>query len=253
MSSEEEDYMSEALLKTCEADIRPGLIHNRSEKRSLEVSKKRQLEEEARRKKPLRVVENENRAEGLDTPIAPNNKGFEMLKKMGFNPGSGLGAKGQGRAEPVKIEVKNNKEGLGRKEALRELIEKKRKKWKEAKNNTPSLLDYRAGLVAKEKERKACADLGKSQSSCYNLDTKNGITEPEEEWFWPKKLLKKEDSEEEDDEKEEEKEELSTQDKLELLTVYLRTNYNYCIWCGVEYENADDMENSCPGSTKDDH
>lgn len=46
---------------------------------------------------------------------------------------------------------------------------------------------------------------------------------------------------------------LQTSEKLEMLTDYLRTTYCYCHWCGIKYENADDMQTNCPGQTKDDH
>lgn len=38
-----------------------------------------------------------------------------------------------------------------------------------------------------------------------------------------------------------------------MLIAYLRTTYCYCHWCGVHYEDTDDMDSNCPGTTKDDH
>lgn len=44
--------------------------------------------------------------------IDSNNKGFRMMKMMGWS-GGGLGAKKQGRENPVGYLLKNNRAGLG--------------------------------------------------------------------------------------------------------------------------------------------
>lgn len=50
----------------------------------------------------------------VDTAIGAENKGFKMLAKMGFKGGSqGLGKNNQGRAEPVKVEQRTERAGLG--------------------------------------------------------------------------------------------------------------------------------------------
>ena len=41
-----------------------------------------------------KVPEKEKREEGLSKTIGAENKGFEMLQKMGFKPGMTLGKKG---------------------------------------------------------------------------------------------------------------------------------------------------------------
>lgn len=46
---------------------------------------------------------------------------------------------------------------------------------------------------------------------------------------------------------------LQTSEKIEMLNTYLRTTYCYCHWCGVHYQDIDDMEANCPGLTKDEH
>ena len=80
--------------------------------------------------KPAKVLEAEKREEGLNTAISSANKGFAMLQKMGkllllifillmliylcyliklflgYNPGKGLGPLGEGRTEPVAVELK---------------------------------------------------------------------------------------------------------------------------------------------------
>jgi len=46
---------------------------------------------------------------------------------------------------------------------------------------------------------------------------------------------------------------LQPEEQLEMLTLYLRRTYFYCIWCGTQYEDDDDLQKECPGSTRNDH
>jgi len=50
----------------------------------------------------------------VDTAIGTENKGFKMLTKMGYKGGhQGLGKHNQGRAEPVRVEQRTERAGLG--------------------------------------------------------------------------------------------------------------------------------------------
>ncbi|RPD61927.1 hypothetical protein L226DRAFT_560632 [Lentinus tigrinus ALCF2SS1-7] len=46
---------------------------------------------------------------------------------------------------------------------------------------------------------------------------------------------------------------LGAQDRLTLVLDYLRRKYAYCFWCGTQYEDAEDMDNNCPGPDEDAH
>ncbi|XP_014292454.1 PIN2/TERF1-interacting telomerase inhibitor 1 isoform X2 [Halyomorpha halys] len=56
-----------------------------------------------------------------------------MLEKMGWQPGMGLGAKGQGRTDFVRLQMKNDTKGLGNKEKYDEV-------WTRQQENFDSLL-----------------------------------------------------------------------------------------------------------------
>jgi len=59
------------------------------------------------------------RREALSLPLPRDNKGYELLSKMGFQPGQGLGRAQQGRAEPVPLVLKSGRGGVGAEEARR--------------------------------------------------------------------------------------------------------------------------------------
>ncbi|KAJ8717195.1 hypothetical protein PYW08_005594 [Mythimna loreyi] len=49
----------------------------------------------------------------VNTSITPENKGFKLLEKMGWNKGEGLGKVNQGETEPVPLISNEGKAGLG--------------------------------------------------------------------------------------------------------------------------------------------
>ncbi|BGP32101.1 hypothetical protein JCM10296v2_003880 [Rhodotorula toruloides] len=41
--------------------------------------------------------------------------------------------------------------------------------------------------------------------------------------------------------------------RLALTLTYLRNKYNYCLWCGCQYDDRADLEANCPGEAEEDH
>lgn len=181
--------------------------------------------------------------------------GFEMLMKMGYKPGQGIGKTETGITEPIGIDVKGNRMGLGK-----TVVKKSTKKSNPVeKLDNMKTDDYRVRLAQKKAEQLAEVDLTKSQRVCEQLDAQNLIIEPRETWYWPVVEKTKESDEEseseaeQEEEAEEETEKLTTTEKLEILTKYLRNEYFYCTWCGATYEDENDLRENCPGSTRNDH
>lgn len=120
--------------------------------------------------------------------------------------------------------------------------------------------DYRVRVRSEREERKIEGDLKRSQRACEQLDSQKGVTVPREDWYWPKTDPEEEDDKGENDEEEEEAEdeeedavELTSMDKLQILTSYLRGVHFYCIWCGTTYNDEEDLCSNCPGDTAADH
>lgn len=166
---------------------------------------------------------------------------------MGYNPGKGLGKKESGISEPIGVDLKNNRHGLGK-----EKVKLKKKTNPIEKLEQMNADDFRRRLADKKAEQVAAMDLHKSQRICEQLDIRCKIEKAVENWFWfPKEKEGKEFEESESSDEDEEK--LRNSEKLEILTKYLRGKYFYCIWCGVAYDNEDDLRESCPGNTRSDH
>lgn len=66
------------------------------------------------------MTEAEQRQEGLAAAIPSSNIGFKLLQQMGYQPGNALGKHGQGTIEPVNVDLKFNRTGLGRDRVVQE-------------------------------------------------------------------------------------------------------------------------------------
>ncbi|XP_064623477.1 G patch domain-containing protein 11-like isoform X2 [Lineus longissimus] len=269
------------------ASVRPGLVPDRLAKK-LERDKKEKEANIKSKTKPLKVIEHEKREEGLGNALGTENKGFALLQKMGYKEGMSLGKEGKGRKEPVPVELKLGRGGLGRDaemkrkhiqiQSYREVMKAKR-----AKYAVQQQKDFRQRMAGLLSEKRVHGDLMKSQRVCEQLDTeKKGLKQPLETFFWPEALLKPAaqdvdfgDVEDDDDDKpsdyyqlppDEEKEDegeqpepeeeecnLEEPDQLAVLTEYLRSTYFYCLWCGITYNDSEDLEDNCPGDTSTDH
>ncbi|XP_062570382.1 G patch domain-containing protein 11-like [Saccostrea cucullata] len=257
--SDEEDYMSESFLQNL-VDKRPGLVFSSKTSRAHKQEKKKREKDDQNRVKPKKVLETEKREEGLKSAITSDNKGFALLSKMGYKPGMAIGKKGEGRSEPVPIELKAGRGGLGRDNEVKRKLEdfraksaiaqeKRQKVMSEAKQN------FVGRMSNKFSEQRANSDLYKSQKVCADLDARINLAEPERQFFWPDTYKKQDESDEESNECEKTEEDslLSSVEQLEILTDYLRTRHLYCVWCGTAYEDAQDLETNCPGNTAELH
>lgn len=131
----------------------------------------------------MRRLEEDARTEGLQTALTADNKGFAMLARMGYKAGQSLGkprqaddaaetARGEtvggGIVEPIGIQLKTDRGGLGRAAALQQLSERRgelrRQKLLQAaaggKDRAVSTEEFRARLTAKAQERQLDSDLG---------------------------------------------------------------------------------------------
>lgn len=275
--SDEEDYMSDAFLAKLE-DVKPSLIKSNADKRKLEQLKQRE-EQQQNKHKPIHQVQKEKLKEGLNKALTEDNKGFAMLSKMGFKPGSCLGKTSSPSAIKVPISINihsDGRSGLGTQTVIRENQERQLNNLKRKMNaNDLTPEDYRKQMREATDKKQIVWDLHKLQKTCRILDLEHSIKFPIHPWFWPKDFSRKDDSseEEQEDENAEAEPELSVswktsleifkhlketyilQDatKLDMLRKFLRNSYFYCEYCGHQYKDAKDLMDNCPGPLKDDH
>eukprot|EP00088_Acartia_fossae_P037391 TRINITY_DN3855_c0_g1_i6.p1 TRINITY_DN3855_c0_g1~~TRINITY_DN3855_c0_g1_i6.p1 ORF type:complete len:267 (-),score=58.74 TRINITY_DN3855_c0_g1_i6:225-977(-) len=244
MSDEECDYMSDDFLAklTQESENRPGLKRSYASTREHEKWKKKEsiLEEQRlnkKIKKSIKEIEEDKRDQGLQTSIDSSNKGFAMLAKMGYKPGTSLGKDNSGRTEPVPITVKAGRGGLGRDEAMKKLKERKQRILEERARKLVADFNpnaFRAQMREKHMMKRLESDLWKAQKSCRQLDLGKEYSEPMEFWFWPREKEKKLEDDFEELIEEEEEIIYSVEEQLVMVVEYLRTEHLYCIFCAIK-------------------
>uniref|UniRef100_F7AFV2 G patch domain-containing protein 11 n=1 Tax=Equus caballus TaxID=9796 RepID=F7AFV2_HORSE len=266
--AEDDDYMSDVFINVQE-DIRPGLPMLRQIREARRKEEKQQEANLKNRQKSLKEEEQERRDVGLKNALGCENKGFALLQKMGYKSGQALGKSGDGIVEPIPLNVKTGKSGLGHEALLKRKAEEKLESYRRKihmKNQAEEKAaeQFRMRLKSKQDEMKLEGDLRRSQRACQQLDTQKAslspvfslnIQVPREAWYW---LRLEETEEEEEEEKEQDEDEYTSEDlsvleKLQILTSYLREEHLYCIWCGTAYEDKEDLSSNCPGPTSADH
>ncbi|XP_071790348.1 G patch domain-containing protein 11-like isoform X2 [Asterias amurensis] len=267
MADDEDDYMSDAFLVESSKSTDRGLAWGKHVKKNKKDAQHKAINEQHRTKfKPIKEREQEHRLKGLSNALTSDNKGFAMLEKMGYKSGMGLGKKGGGRSEPVPVEIKTGRGGLGRESQMKDQQETRQRQYLETVRQRASMeveyrQDFRQRMSSKFIDKETEKDLYTSQKACEHLDVSQEIEAPVEPWYWPKKPS--EDSEEEDQEDEEEEDEeeeepepgshLTSAEKLVQITSYLRSQHTYCIWCGTSFEDQRDLADNCLGNTAEDH
>lgn len=206
MSDEEEDYMSDAFLAKIQ-DVKPSLIQSNSVKRQLEIETKQKEQQMRNKQKPIHEVQKEKMKEGLNTALSSDNKGFAMLSKMGFKPGTSLGKSAEQSSaikEPIKINLNiDGRAGLGAQTAVRENRERQLKNLKRKMNASDMTAEeYRKQMREVSDKKQTIWDLHKLQKTCRIIDLEHHVKFPIHPWFWPEDKSKKEDSNDEEEEDE---------------------------------------------------
>ncbi|KAM4043226.1 G patch domain-containing protein 11 [Anomaloglossus baeobatrachus] len=253
---EEEDYMSDAFLSSIQ-DVKPGIPVPRRVKELYQKEEKHRENNIKNRQKSLKEVEKERRDSVLNEALTKNNKGFALLQKMGYQKGQALGKKGDGIVEPIPLHIKTGRSGIGHeamtKRKAEEYLENFRQKFQMTQQaQGQAANDFRLRMRSKREEQKLEGDFRRGQRACLQLDKQKGISCPREVWYWPPSDAPQEDdSEPEEDEVTDQ--ELSIPEKSHILASYLRQRHLFCIWCGTEYQDEEDIQSNCPGDTFEDH
>ncbi|GJQ67138.1 hypothetical protein Trydic_g21993 [Trypoxylus dichotomus] len=250
MSDSDDDYMSDKLLAGCTStDVRPGLLFNRTQKRTHEMYKEK-LTEKAKKPKTYHDQEKEAREKGLSTAISSDNIGFKLLQKMGFKEGNSLGSTESGIKEPINVALKEGTSGVGREKHLDDIAKKKLELQKQSRQIQEE--EYIAARQLKTTKSLLKSDFFKSQRVCEELDERESIKKPLWPFFWSKQASKS--SEDSSDESEsDDTEDIITEENLRQILDYLREKHLYCLYCGIKCTDEEDLRGSCPGPYREDH
>ena len=205
---------------------------------SIRLPRKREYDEIS---EELPINERDNLLKGLNKPMAKNSFGLRMLEKMGYKEGEGLGKNGDGIKEPIPIKLKSNKQGIGIEESERRKAEEEKYE-KDIELIRQQLLynmkkqQYNLRIKEKENRKQVLKDIRQAQFAIEVLDEQNGRS--------INRLLLSEDDDCDTDV-------LSAH--LKKMIEYLRSTYFYCIYCGCDYSDEQDLAVNCPGWNRDVH
>lgn len=107
----------------------------------------------------------------LTAPIDASNKGFRMLAKLGYRPDTTLGKSQDAVKEPVKVEMKNNKGGIGfvseTQKRQRQATDREAEQFKRAKLE---LNGYREQMSKQREEEMARHQVFRAQKVAEHLE-----------------------------------------------------------------------------------
>ncbi|KAF2682715.1 G-patch-domain-containing protein [Lentithecium fluviatile CBS 122367] len=118
------------------------------------------------------------REASLATALPETNKGFKMMAKFGFKQGDTLGKSETAQKEPIQIEIKEGRAGIGveseKKRKYQEMWDQARREAKRAKEEEGNFFEERR---QQQKERKAERDLDNAQRTAERLAEKEAEAE----------------------------------------------------------------------------
>lgn len=177
-------------------DSKPVAVQSSKKKsKFLSWQEQRKLERERKQQE-----EDEQTLAKIEAPIPESNVGFKLLQRMGYNPGSALGKEGSGRAEPVGLEIRRSRAGVGREDPHKEKRKQEEFRAESKRRKEESLMaDFGSRQKSQYRTRRVVDNYHKAKAALDQLENKE-VLEPE----------KKED--EEDNEQDEEEEEVITEE-----------------------------------------
>ncbi|XP_057869864.2 uncharacterized protein LOC131076611 [Cryptomeria japonica] len=219
------------------------------EKESENIGYKGKLKRKERRKltkEDQQKKEFEQLKRGFNSAIPSTNIGFKMLQQMGYSPGVALGKNGQGMIEPVKIDIKRSRTGLGLDNMVKE---KQIEKAKEMERIAQKRKLNEIKMMSEFEERNNL--LWRCKKIVTNYKKAKAALSQLEEAKYGKGYESEQDAE--DTVEEEEEEEKVTAQELQEVLDRLRTEFHYCLYCGCQYESVDALLSNCPGTEEEDH
>jgi len=204
----------------------------------------------------LHVKHKKNSAESVDgkeVPMPPSleksSVGFQLLTRMGYTEGKGLGKNLDGLPSAIVPEVKKHRGGVGLEKAAREKAEALVQRTKLEEEEMQRSFRKRTQDFFDKKQD--FTDLSTLSNAVRQLDERKGLKPCSEidiidQW--------QNESEEAGDDILELKDDAEwIRATLLELHKHARNEHHYCHFCGVTYESSDAINRECPGEYREDH
>lgn len=140
------------------------LIHNRQLIREEQGEIKGRIKPKAEREADEKAA----REAALEKSLDESNKGFKLMAKLGYKPGTTLGKTTDARSQPIRVNMKEDRGGIGLD------TEKKRKFREEAEEAAKRIRadegDYRERIFKEREEKKLEAQLIRAQKVAEELN-----------------------------------------------------------------------------------
>lgn len=135
----------------------------------------------------------------IEAPIPQSNIGFKLLKQMGYTPGAALGKEGSGLAEPVGLEIRRSRAGIGRLDPIKEKVKQEEIRAEKKRSHQEALMEeFGSRQKLQWRSRRIVVNYNKAKAALDQLENKE-VVEPEKD-------------NEEEGEQEEEEEEIITEE-----------------------------------------
>lgn len=114
----------------------------------------------------------------IESAIPQSNIGFKMLRQMGYTPGSALGKEGSGRAEPVGLEIRRGRAGLGREDPKKDKMRKEEMKVSRKRVKEEELMaEFGCRLKEHWRSRRVVVNFHKAKAALAQLENKEVVEE----------------------------------------------------------------------------
>lgn len=121
---------------------------------------------------------------------------------MGYTPGSALGKEGSGIAQPVGIEIRRGRGGLGREDPEKEKLKREEKRvFRERVNEQELMVEFGTRQKEQWRSKRIVINFKKGKAALDQLENKEVVEEE-----------KREEGDEKDDDEEQEEEEVITEE-----------------------------------------
>ena len=152
----------------------PSVNSSKTQLKTLSWQERRKLERERKQQE-----EDEQTLARVEAPIPQSNIGFKLLKQMGYTPGSALGKGCSGRAEPVGLDIRRSRAGIGLDDPHKEKRKKEEIKGEKKRRKEEDLMaEFGSRQKSQWRSRRVIGNFKKAKAALDQLENRE-VVEPQ--------------------------------------------------------------------------